>query len=105
MNPGELNTVLTFKPVTSAVSSGDMTETEGTPVTIRCKLKMIDGYKKMQYTELLNKETYEGECYYNSAIKYNAVCTNGTDTLIVHSVVPNKGLSHTNDIKFILYKK
>jgi len=105
MNPGELNTVLTFKPVTSAVSSGDMTETEGTPVTIRCKLKMIDGYKKMQYTELLNKETYEANCYNNSALVSNAVCTYGSVTLVVHSVIKNLGNSGTNEVKLILYKK
>ena len=105
MNPGELNTVLSFKVVSSAVVNGDVTESEGSAVNIRVKLRQIDGFKKMQYTELLTKEVYEAYCYDNASLVKNAICTYGSDTLVVHSVIKNPGNSGTNEVKLILYKK
>ena len=105
MNPGELNTVLVFQPVTVTTSSGDRTETLGTAVNIRCKFTQLDGYKKMVYTELLTKEVYEAKCFNNSAITKSSICTWGTETLTVHSVISNPGKSATNEIRIILYKK
>ena len=105
MNPGELTSVLIFKAVTSAVTNGDYTESEGASVNIRCRIKQIDGFKKMQYTELINKDTFEAICYDNSVIISGAICTYGSEKLTVHSIVRNPGKSGTNEIKIILYKK
>lgn len=105
MNPGELKTVLSFKTVTSVVTNGDTVETAGIAVNIRCKLRQLEGFKKMQYTELLTKEVYEAICYDNAVIKNDAICTSGSDILTIYSVVKNTGKSGTNEVKIILYKK
>ena len=105
MNPGELKTVLSFQTVTSAVIDGDVVETAGAAVNVRCKLRQLEGFKKMQYTELLTKEVYEAQCYNNAVLTKDAICTNGTDALTVYAVVKNLGKSGTNEVKIILYNK
>ena len=105
MNPGELKTVLSFQSVSTTVVSGDIVEAESTAVEIRCKLVQLQGYKKMQYTEIMTKDVYEAECYDNAVLVKNATCTNGTDTLVVYDRIKNIGNSGTNEVKIILYKK
>jgi hypothetical protein len=105
MNPGELNTVLVFQSVISTVSAGNFTEAEGATVNIRGRLKQLQGYKKMQYTELLNKEVYEFQCFDNAVLTKDSVCLNGSDSLIVYSRVKNPGKSGTNEVILILWKK
>lgn len=105
MNPGELKTPLSFQSVSTSVVSGDISETDSTPVVIRCKLTQLQGYKKMQYTELLTKDVYEAECFDNAVLVKNATCTYGSDTLVVYDRIKNIGKSGTNEVKIVLYKK
>jgi len=105
MNPGEMKTVLSFTLVTSAVTNGDAVESPGAPVNIRGKLIQLEGYKKMQYTELLTKKTYQFECYDNSSITDGATCLYGSESLVIHSIIPVENLGKPKELKIILYKK
>jgi hypothetical protein len=103
MNPGELKTVLSFQTVSSTMLNGDYVESLSAAVDIRVKLKQLEGYKKMQYTELLTKEVFEAITYSNAILTKDAICSYGSDTLVVYSVVPN--IETVNEVKIILYKK
>lgn len=106
MNTGGLNKILTFYPLTIAEGTdGFHTQTAGTGVAIRGKLKMLSGYRKMVYTELVNQEVYEFECFANAAVTKNSYAVYGSKTLYVNSLYDGDDTSHTSTKKLILHTK
>lgn len=106
MNTGTLNKILTFYPVTQTKdTNGDYSNTYGTGVAIRGSIKQISGYRKMIYTELVNAQVYEVECFDNAAITKGSKVTYGSLTLYVHEIISTGDKSFTSTKKLILYTK
>ena len=100
-----MRAVLSFQAITAtADASGDYSESAGTAVNVPGELVMLQGYKKMIYTELINKNVYQFDCYNNSVITSDAKATWGTKTFNIHSVVQNFDGSFTNKVTIILYE-
>ena len=98
--------VLSFQAVTAtADASGDYSESADTAVTIRGAIKQLQGYKLLQYTELVGKDVYEFTCYDNSVLAFSGICTWGSKELKIHSVIENFNESFTNKVTLILYAK
>lgn len=106
MNTGQLNKSLTFYPVTqSRDTNGDYAATYGTGVAIRGKLTQLSGYRKMVYTELVNAQVYEFECFDNAAITKDSKVVYGSITLYVHEMLTTDDKSFTSTKELILYTK
>lgn len=106
MNTGSLNKVLTFYPATASDdTNGDYTNTYGKGVVVRAKVTQLSGARKMVYTELVNGEVYEVECFDNTAITNNSKVTYGSKTLYIHSITTVDDKSFTGKVKLIIYTK
>ena len=106
MITGQLNKILTFYPETQAQGSdGYFTNTEGTGVVIRASVKQLSGYRKMQYTELINQEVYEVVCFDHAVISKNSRVTYGSKTLFIHSIIDDDDSSFMEKRKLILHTK
>ena len=100
-----MRAVLSFQAITAtADASGDYSESAGTAVNVPGELVMHQGYKKMIYTELINKNVYQFDCYDNSVLTNGAKATWSTKTFNIHSVVRNFDGSFTNKVTIILYE-
>lgn len=105
MNPGALIHTLTFKTVTSIVAGGDAVETTSPPVNIRADVKQLNGWKKMQFTEVLTQIVYQAKCYNNPVLVKDAVCMFEGQALTIHDMIKNLGPSGTNEVILILFGK
>lgn len=107
MRTGALNKIITFYPVTTTVGTDGFLSatTYGTGVAIRCSVTMMSAYRKNAFTELVNAEAYEVECFANAAITNNSKAVYGSKTLYVHSIVDSDDKSFTSTKKLILYTK
>jgi len=98
--------VLSLQVITATVdASGDYSESAAVAVSIGGDLKQLEGYKKMAYTELINKEVYQFECYDHAALALGSTAAWGSVNLIIYAVTKNFDGSFTNRVKVILYKK
>jgi hypothetical protein len=107
LRTGQLNTTLTFYPETQAQSASDgfYSNTEGTGVSIRVSIKQLSGYRRMQYTELINAEVFEAVCFSNAVITKNAKVVYGSRTLFIHAIEEIDDKSFTDCKRLILTTK
>lgn len=66
MRTGILNRQITIQTLTTSVSSGDVTETWSSGVTVRASVKQIDGSRFINIAELVDKCVYEIKLWNNS---------------------------------------
>lgn len=107
MRTGQLNRILTFYPETQAQSATDgfYSNTESTGVALRVSIKQLSGYRKMQYTELVNQEVWEAICFSNAVITKNAKVVYGSRTLFLHAIEEIDDKSFTDCKRLILTTK
>jgi head-tail adaptor len=66
MNTGQYNRIITISTLTTSESSGDVTETWGTPVSVRASVEQIDGTRYLKEDELIDRAVYRIKCWDNS---------------------------------------
>ena len=66
MNTGDLNRTISLSTLTESISSGDVTPTWSTAVTVRAKITMVDGTRYLSQGELIDKTVYKIELWDNN---------------------------------------
>jgi hypothetical protein len=66
MTTGELNRPITIKTITTVTTSGNDVESKSTGVTVRARVRQLDGSRFLNVAELTDKAVYEITTWDNS---------------------------------------
>lgn len=102
MNTGDLNNLISLSTLTESISSGDVTATWSTAVTVRAKITMIDGTRYLSQGELIDKTVYKIELWDNN-YSDNIKITYGSLVLYpIRPITRNAGIgSKLNEITIL----
>lgn len=100
-----LNDIITISTKVETESSGDVSTTWTTPVSVRAKVTQIDGSRYVKEEELTDRVIYKIECYDNSYSNNIRIVYNGLSLYPVIPITKNKGNSLLNEIVIIASTK
>jgi head-tail adaptor len=104
LRTGELNRVISIQVITETIASGDVTQVLSAAVSVRARVRQIDGTRFMTQEELLHKNVYEIVTWDND-YSTNLKITFGSLTLYPIRVTVNPDRSSRDIITIIATTK
>ena len=105
MNTGTLNRIITISTLSISESSGDVTETWSTPVSVRARVTQVDGTRYLKENELIDRALYKIELW-NNSYSDNIRIVYGSLTLYpIRPITCNAGESKLNEIVILAATK